>query len=285
MLLFLGCPIWGSKRWLGTLFPKGTPSSTFLSIYSQQFSTVEGNTTFYAVPTLEKMAAWAQETPSSFRFCFKFPKIISHDLRLQNAEKETEQWLECIRQLGDRAGPSFLQLPSDFSPEQLPILSSYLDLLSKSPDLRFAIEVRHPGWFEAKMEHNLHQLLTKYRMARVLYDVRGLRSAAPSSPFIREAQKQKPQVPVRFVVTTDFIFVRYISHPEPQKNSIFFQEWAEYLAPFLQEGKRVYFFIHHVDDFYMPTLCQEFYQTLCEKIDLPKWSMTLRQPPIQTNLF
>ena len=63
MSLYLGCPIWTYKGWIGSLFPKGTKSGDFLFEYARRLTTVEGNTTFYAVPSLETLERWSAETP------------------------------------------------------------------------------------------------------------------------------------------------------------------------------------------------------------------------------
>src|SRR2546430_1823836 len=48
---YLGCPGWGVKSWVGRLFPTSTRPTEFLERYARVFNTVEGNTTFYALPT------------------------------------------------------------------------------------------------------------------------------------------------------------------------------------------------------------------------------------------
>jgi hypothetical protein len=45
---YIGCAVWGYKDWIGELFPPGSKSGDFLSLYSRRLTTVEGNTTFYA---------------------------------------------------------------------------------------------------------------------------------------------------------------------------------------------------------------------------------------------
>lgn len=282
MTFYLGCPIWSSKRWVGTLFPKGTPPTAFLHRYSRQFSTVEGNTTFYATPTLDRMAQWRDETPPGFRFCCKVPQEISHVYQLQRCEALTQEWIAHLRMLQDRAGPCFLQLPASFSPVQFEALAQYLKRWS--PDVQLALEVRHPGWFEAPMEQRLNNLLSAHHHARVLYDVRGLESAE-RTPTVRAALQRKPSVPVRFVKTAPFVFVRYISHPDPPQNDVFFEEWVQHLLPWLQTGTDVYFFMHHIDDFYMPILCERLHERLSKEVPLPP--LVLEKPPVpaQTSLW
>jgi uncharacterized protein YecE (DUF72 family) len=77
MSLYLGCPIWSFKGWVGSFFPKGTKPADFLWEYDRRLNTVEGNTTFYATPSPEKLARWVKETPETFRFCPKLPRAIS----------------------------------------------------------------------------------------------------------------------------------------------------------------------------------------------------------------
>ena len=53
MNFFIGCAVWAYKGWVGELYPQGTRTADFLNLYSRRFTTVEGNTTFYAVPNQE----------------------------------------------------------------------------------------------------------------------------------------------------------------------------------------------------------------------------------------
>ena len=57
--IYIGCAVWGYKDWIGDLFPKGSKNADFLSLYSRRLTTVEGNTTFYAIPKPEVVQRWA----------------------------------------------------------------------------------------------------------------------------------------------------------------------------------------------------------------------------------
>ncbi len=56
MSLYLDCPVWTYKGWIGSFFPEGTKQTNFLREYARRLKTVEGDTTFYAVPNEEKLA-------------------------------------------------------------------------------------------------------------------------------------------------------------------------------------------------------------------------------------
>ena len=47
--------------------------------YASVFDTAEGNATFYGLPSAETVARWAAEAPETFRFCLKFPRVVTHD--------------------------------------------------------------------------------------------------------------------------------------------------------------------------------------------------------------
>src|SRR5215211_3877232 len=86
---YIGCAVWAYKDWVGELFPPGSKSGEFLALYSRRLTTVEGNTTFYAIPKAEIVQRWAAETPETFRFCFKIPREISHSGHLARKADET----------------------------------------------------------------------------------------------------------------------------------------------------------------------------------------------------
>ena len=105
-----GCPEWANADWCGALFPAQAKSGDFLRHYASVFNTVEGNTTFYALPRPQTIQRWRELTPVGFRFCFKFPKRISHEHRLRNVREELANVFRTFTPLAERLGPLFLQL-------------------------------------------------------------------------------------------------------------------------------------------------------------------------------
>ena len=63
--LYLGCPIWAYKGWAGDFYPEGTRPGDYLYEYARRLTTVEGNTTFYAVPPSQTLRRWAEDTPET----------------------------------------------------------------------------------------------------------------------------------------------------------------------------------------------------------------------------
>ena len=259
---YLGCPIWANKDWIGELFMARTPVSDFLRQYASVFNTVEGNTTFYALPSRDTVDRWKGETPDDFRFCFKFPRSISHDRKLVEAKEPTSEFLDRLAPLEDRLGPFFLQLPPSYGPNLLPGLEQFLRSLPS--EFKYAVEVRHPEFF-GDSHAPLDDLLASLGVDRVIFDTRGLHRAQTVDPAAVEARRKKPDLPVSFSATATHPFIRFIGHPVVEENLPLLDEWAGIAADWLAEGKTPYIFMHAPDDFYVPRLARHFHRLLSSR--------------------
>jgi uncharacterized protein YecE (DUF72 family) len=285
-VLYIGCPLWAHKEWLGNFFPPRTPTSDFLQFYSQRLLTVEGNTVFYALPSADTIARWVQETPPTFRFCPKVLRSISHEADLVTTKEELRLFLTRIRGLGERLGPIFLQLPPSFAPEQLSKLAAFLAFWPA--DLRLAVEVRHPDFFVEPHMTTLNLLLQQYNVARVIMDTRPIHVGSMEEQQILQARERKPHLPVHVATTTNFAFVRYIGHPRLNENLPFLDFWAQQLAQWLQAGMTLYVFCHCPFEKHSPEICYELYQRVHALFPLPALSWNpewLDEQPEQMHLF
>jgi len=274
MNFYVGCPIWANKDWVGDLYPAGTKPSDYLRVYARQLTTVEGNTTFYAVPARATVQHWVEETPETFRFCPKLPRTISHAGKLMDHREEAAQFLAVMSQLGTRLGPLFLQLPPRYSPAMIADLGEFL--ASWPAQAQLAVEVRHPDWFDAPHHAALQALLASHQMARVNIDTRPIRELdgdkiLQSSVYERllQAREQKPNLPSVLEPTASFTFLRYIGHPQPEHNAPFLDEWADHLAEWLRAGLDTYVFCHCPDERLDPQLCRELHQRVSARVPIP----------------
>jgi uncharacterized protein YecE (DUF72 family) len=291
MDLYVGCPIWAYKGWVDSFYPKGTKPSDYLRIYARQLPTVEGNTTFYAVPAQATLQHWVEETPPTFRFCPKLPRTISHAGKLMDHLDEAKQFFAVMSQLGDRLGPLFLQLPPSYSPVLIEDLREFLASWPAHSSL--AVEVRHTAWFDAPNHTALQALLASHQMARVNIDTRPIRDLKGDKVLQRsvyerllQARAQKPNLPIVSEPTAPFTFLRYIGHPQIEHNAPFLDEWAGHLAEWIQEGRDAYVFCHCPDERMDPQLCRELHQRVAAKAPvtpLPQGEPDSR--PKQARLF
>ena len=284
-MFYIGCPMWGYKEWVGTLFPARTPASDFLRLYSKKLTCVEGNTTFYALPSEETIARWRQETPSTFRFCPKVSRDISHSARLDAQKSATLFFVERMWGLGTRLGPIFLQLPPSFGPAQMTQLQTFLAFWPA--DVQLAVEVRHPDFFKEPHTATLDALLRQHQVARVIMDTRPIRVGTAEEQQILQARERKPDLPLQITLTADFAFVRYIGNPHMEINAPFLAEWGQTLGQWHLEGKAIYGFCHCPFEKYSPGICAELYRHVTAVAPLPALSWPERQElePEQGRLF
>jgi uncharacterized protein YecE (DUF72 family) len=292
MSLYLGCPVWSYKGWVGSLYPKGTKQIDFLQEYSRRLNTVEGNTTFYAVPNDETLARWKEVMPETFHFCPKVPRAISHAGKLQPRLEEAVAFIQVMGSLGTRLGPMFLQLPPHYSPRMLEDLRSFLE--GWPADVRLAVEVRHPAWFESPDQEKLDELLQMLDKGRVVADTRPIRNLRGDKILEGTAYKQmveargrKPDLPIPSRREVGFSFLRYIGHPLMDHNTEFIEEWADHLAGSLEQGRDAYVFCHCPDERLDPWLCRDFHQRVNARISIPPlpWDEIDAQVPRQPGLF
>jgi uncharacterized protein YecE (DUF72 family) len=292
MKFYIGCPVWSFKGWVGNFYPEDTKPREFLREYGRRLTTIEGNTTFYAVPTPQTVENWVAETPDTFRFCPKIPKAISHEGNLVDNIPRARQFIEVMRGLGDHLGPMFLQLPPRFPPQLIGELQTFLSVWPQ--DIRLAVEVRNLDWFDTPHNEELNALLSDFGMARVTIDTRPIRDLA-GDEILKDttygslvgARERKPDVPVVPTRTADFIFIRYIGHPDLQFNGPFLDVWEEYVASQLNEGVDAYIFCHSPENVTAPQIARELYHRVSQRVELPPlpWDVVKSDKPEQPTLF
>lgn len=260
----IGCQAWAHPPWVGTFFTSDARRDDFLAQYASVFATAEGNTSFHALPTPENVRRWAAEAPAGFRFCFKFPKTISHEKRLVAAAVETCEFLERLAPLGERLGRFFLQLHPSFDRKELPALAAYLRSLP--PGHKYAVEVRHADFFDhADGERALDDLLASVAVERVNFDTRGVFAAKADHAAIREAQARKPRVAFRATALTHEPFVRFVGDLKVENDRALLAGWAHCFAKWIAEGRRPSFFAHNPDDVHSPAVARLFQELLHER--------------------
>ncbi|MGN6708831.1 MAG: DUF72 domain-containing protein [Candidatus Nitrosocosmicus sp.] len=150
MNLYVGCSGWSYKGWVGTFYPSSLENKNWLSYYSKFFKFVEIDSTFYSIPSRFITRGWKDKTPSDFKFALKFPKIITHDKKMENISKELSVFFSNIEPLLGKTLFLLIQLPPFLTENEG--FDSLQDLINRR-DRRFdyAIEFRDPSWFNDKV--------------------------------------------------------------------------------------------------------------------------------------
>ena len=241
--LYLGTAGWSYADWEGTVYPEALPSGSRLAEYTKRFATVEIDSTFYGTPRRSTVQNWREVAPDGFLFAAKFPKEITHDQNLVNAEGETENFVRTMAELGDKLGPLLIQLPPSFAAEGMGVLEDFLERLPEG--FRYAVEVRHRSWLGS----DLPEMLRERGAALTLIDY-------PGMPRIDEA-------------TADFSYIRWLgdrrefpaghTHLKKDRDDDLLW-WSELVGRFLHENKTVFAYANNHYQNHSPSTLDRFLQ-------------------------
>jgi len=143
MRVYVGTSGYNYTEWRGTFYPDGLSAKKMFGYYSERFSAVEINYSFYRVPTTKTAENWRAQAPEGFRYALKTPRRITHDRRLQDCEETLGYFCESARLLGPHLGPLLVQLPPSFRCD-IDRLRYFLQIAPH--DMRLAFEFRHDSW-------------------------------------------------------------------------------------------------------------------------------------------
>ncbi|SCL44324.1 Uncharacterized conserved protein YecE, DUF72 family [Micromonospora citrea] len=258
MRLHVGCAMWTHRSWQGRFLPHPLPAHERLRAYAGWCTAVEGNTTFYATPTRETVTSWARQTDPAFRFVLKLPKVVTHERRLAGADEDLRVFLDAIEPLGPRAHALWVQLPASFGHTDVPALARFLRGLPT--DHRYAVEVRHPAFFDdARAARTLEGALDAVGAEWVPFDTTAFFRTPPTSDAERDAWSRKPRTPLRSRALTDRPIVRYLGRDDPARTVEGWQPWLDVMVGWLREGRSPTMFVHTPDNADAPDLARRFH--------------------------
>jgi uncharacterized protein YecE (DUF72 family) len=259
MELHVGCAMWSYAPWQGRYLPGPLSPRERLHAYATWCNAVEGNTTFYATPSLGTVTSWADQTAPDFRFVLKLPKTITHEHRLADVGEPLRAFLAAIEPLGPRVHALWIQLPPSFSPADLDALTGFLRRLPGGH--RYCVEVRHRAFFtDPRWEQQLEQVLGEVGAEWVSFDTTVLFADPPASDAEREAWRKKPRLPRRSRALTSYPIVRYIGRDDPARTVAGWQPWLDTVAGWLHEGRSPTVFIHTPDNVDALELARRFHE-------------------------
>jgi uncharacterized protein YecE (DUF72 family) len=168
------------KGWLGAFYPeRKVKGFDELKYYSQIFSTVEINFTFYRPPSQVVAKSWVDKTPTDFSFAIKLWQKFTHPMKI-GRKKSEDQWLPPTQEDIDefrggiqplaeagKLGALLLQYPTGFhcTPENQEKIERVLRAFYDYPK---AVEFRHNSWNES--DRLVRALLEENRASGVLID-------------------------------------------------------------------------------------------------------------------
>lgn len=279
--IYIGLAQWHHSKW----YLNSGSSDQSLVQYSHSFSSVEGNTSFYATPSVQTLNSWSQAVPDDFKFNFKFPKEISHKQCLTHCSRQVSEFLNRISVLNEKLGVVWLQLDHHFDRNKLPLLERFITNLPRN--FSYGVEVRSLDYFyKDEIEQRFNQLLMEYEVNRVIFDTRSLfANDQLKDSATLEAFKAKPKVPTHVIATGRCPMARIIVPMDIELGVETLRQWATKVAGWLSEGRTPYLFFHTADNAQAPdvaVLFSEMLQRLCgDCVTVSLWN---QQAP-QSSLF
>ncbi len=239
---------WSYADWAGVFYPDGAASRDYITLYAQTFDTVEIDSTFYGTPREAQVKQWAQITPPGFTFCPKVPRVITHDMRLIGVQEPLTEFVRVMSLLGPKCGPILLQMPPDFTRQEVDNLRALLPTLRDmgNADVRFTIEFRH----RSLLAPDVSQMLRDHNVALALTDY--------------------VSMPRRFELTTDFLYLRLIGQhgTYPQHDKLYgdhthdMQTWAKAILAHQSHLANAYIQCNNDYEGYSPETAFRFQQML-----------------------
>jgi uncharacterized protein YecE (DUF72 family) len=145
--------------------PEAERKKSHLQRYSEYFSAVEINSSFYRSHLPKTYARWRIEVPSEFRFSVKLPRLITHQMRLENCEDALQRFLDEVAYLQEKLGCILIQLPPSLKFDKR-IVAHALEIIRNRTDVSLSLEPRHVTWFLS----NAMQLLDEQKVGLVRAD-------------------------------------------------------------------------------------------------------------------
>ena len=251
-----GMAQWQHSAWVDWLYPRAVPTGERLGHYAQYFDTVEVGSTFYTDVAPEQVQRWAEQVPDTFRFSFKAPQTVTHQLMQRPFADVLASWQQFQQRLSpvlNQLGATMLQFPKAIGSEYLPHIQQLCEAWQLEAPL--SVEVRHLDFFDrANQEKTFLRSLAALQCNRVVMDSRPVFSTEAYSESLRDAQDKKPRVPCHPIATAQHPIVRYIGHPDLPRNHVWLDQWALKLVEWLREGRSPLVFVHSSDNVAAPTL-------------------------------
>ncbi|MGB1238001.1 MAG: DUF72 domain-containing protein [Pseudomonadales bacterium] len=260
--IYFGLAQWHHRDWYDHSNERNS-----LAVYAKSFSSVEGNSSFYGLPSEQSIRTWNSQVDDSFRFCFKFPKEISHQLRLTHCSRQVTEFLNRISLIKSKLGLVWLQLDAFFDASGLEALAVFLQGLPS--DFNYAVEVRHLDFFrKGDHERRYCELLQQYAVNRVIFDTRSLfANRQLTDAATQDALEAKPRVPTRVVTTGGQPMVRFIVPQQRELAQREITQWVERAQLWLAQGLTPYFFFHTPDNVHAPQFAEDFCTLLQQRVE------------------
>lgn len=236
--IHIGTSGWVYKHWKGRFYPDNLAEKEYLKYYSEHFSTVEVNSSFYHLLKEESTTNWVKSVPDDFVFAVKASRYITHMKKLKEPESTTLNFFESIKPFGGKVGPILFQLPPKFGYNK-ERLESFFEVLPEfagcatrtnpegahcAPCYKYAFEFRDTSWFNEET----YEILRRNNAAFCIYNLGNFQSPKE--------------------VTADFVYIRLHGNyglGSGKYSNEQLEEFAGDIRNFIAQGKDVFCYFNN----------------------------------------
>lgn len=157
MNILIGTSGYDHPELKGSFYPEKLARKDFLQFYSTKFNALEINSTFYGMPTAERMLSFWERSDGRVKFSVKATRVLTHEIDRTWKERAAE-FIKAVSSILEKNCLSavLVQFPESFhyNTENRFYLS---DLLKAFSGLPVVVEFRHRDWIRESVFEGLEK--------------------------------------------------------------------------------------------------------------------------------
>ena len=144
--ILIGTSGYDYPEWRGVFYPAGLKRADFLPYYATQFNALELNSSFYNMPTAERLLSFWERSGGALKFSVKANRLLTHEIG-RDWKSAAQEFLAALKPLAQNKSlaSALFQFPQSFhyTDQNRLYLSA---LLAQFRGLPVVVEFRHAEW-------------------------------------------------------------------------------------------------------------------------------------------
>ncbi|MBQ4015468.1 MAG: DUF72 domain-containing protein [Treponema sp.] len=155
--ILIGTSGYDYPEWRGVFYPAGLKRADFLPYYATQFNALELNSSFYNMPTAERLLSFWERSGGALKFSVKANRLLTHEIG-RDWKSAAQEFLAALKPLAqnESLASALFQFPQSFhyTDQNRMYLSA---LLAQFRGLPAVVEFRHAEWIRPSVFEGLSE--------------------------------------------------------------------------------------------------------------------------------
>lgn len=155
--ILIGTSGYDYPEWRGVFYPAGLKRADFLPYYATQFNALELNSSFYNMPTAERLLSFWERSGGALKFSVKANRLLTHEIG-RDWKSAAQEFLAALKPLvqNKSLASALFQFPQSFhyTDQNRMYLSA---LLAQFKGLPVVVEFRHAEWIRPSVFEGLSE--------------------------------------------------------------------------------------------------------------------------------